>query len=100
MAPQSKSSLARAGRDGGTNRGLLSQTAQYALRIMAAVACVRPEEVARSQDLAVSIGAPPHYVSKVLRTLVRGGLLVAVKGHGGGFQLARPPEQISFRDIL
>jgi Rrf2 family iron-sulfur cluster assembly transcriptional regulator len=79
---------------------LLSQTAEYALRAMAALASEQRETPARAQDLSGSTGIPPHYHSKVLRRLVLAGLLDSQKGQGGGFSLSRPPEEIRFEEIL
>lgn len=79
---------------------LRSQTGEYALRAMAWLAIVSPEAPVTALDLSRGTGIPAHYLSKVLRRLVRAGLLASRKGMGGGFVLARPPETIRFIDIL
>ena len=79
---------------------LLSQTAEYALRAMAWLALQSPETPVRAQDMASGTGIPLHYLSKILRRLVVADLLESQKGQGGGFALARPPQDISFEDIL
>ncbi len=79
---------------------ILSQTAQYALRIMTSVAVARGAEPLRARDLALKVGATQHYASKVLRRLVKAGLLRATKGHGGGFILARPAAKIKLAQVL
>jgi Rrf2 family iron-sulfur cluster assembly transcriptional regulator len=79
---------------------LLSQTAEYALRAMAWLAYDRPDAPVRAQDLSAGTGIPPHYLSKILRRLVLAGLLESQKGQGGGFSLARPPEAITFEEVL
>ncbi len=79
---------------------LLSQTAEYALRAMAWLACHSPEQPVRAKDLSKETAIPVHYLSKILRRLVLGGLLASQKGQGGGFRLARPPQEIRFVDIL
>ena len=79
---------------------LLSQTAEYALRAMAWLAFERPETPVRARDLSEGTGIPLHYLSKILRRLVLAGLLDSQKGQGGGFSLARAPEEIRFEDIL
>lgn len=78
----------------------LSQTSEYALRAMAWLATAPPDAQVRAKDLSVGTGIPPHYLSKILRRLVLAELLVSQKGHGGGFTLARPPDQVRFLDIL
>lgn len=78
----------------------LSQTAEYAFRAMACLARERDNPALRAQDLSKETAVPIHYLSKVLRRLVAAGLLTSQKGHGGGFELARPATQIRFKDVL
>jgi len=79
---------------------ILSQTSEYALRIMACIALAQGARALRGKEIATSINCPGPYVSKVLRKLVTAGLLKAEKGHGGGFLLARPASKIRFIDVL
>lgn len=76
------------------------QTAEYALRAMAAIAARAPGSAARASDLSELTGIPQPYLSKILRRLVTARLLVSQRGHGGGFVLSRPAAEIPFRDIL
>jgi Rrf2 family protein len=78
----------------------LSQTAEYALRAMAWLACESPEAPVRARDLSDGAQIPTPYLAKILRRLVLAGVLESRKGQGGGFSLARPLEEITFRDIL
>jgi Rrf2 family iron-sulfur cluster assembly transcriptional regulator len=79
---------------------LISQTAEYAIRAMSAIATL-PEGIRiRATDLGRATGIPAPYLSKILRRLVLAGLLVSQKGKGGGFSLARPAAEIPFIDIL
>lgn len=79
---------------------VFSQTAEYALRAMARLATLPPGTSVRARDLSLTTGIPADYVSKVLRRMVRAGLLDSQKGHGGGFRLVRPASEILFLDIL
>lgn len=79
---------------------LLSQTSLYALRAMIELAYSYGELPVRSAELAEKTYVPPHYLSKIMRKLVKHGRVSAQKGHRGGFQLASAPEQITFLDIL
>ena len=47
---------------------------------------------------ATRLGQPT--VSKLLKLLVRAGLVVSVRGAQGGYALARPPETITAAEIL
>ncbi len=79
---------------------MLSQTAIYALRAMACLATLPRDTSVRAKDLSGFTGVPPHYLSKIMRRLVLAGLLDSQKGHGGGFKLSRPTDEITFAEIL
>jgi len=51
-------------------------------------------------EIAQRTQIPPGYLSKVLRTLSQAGLLESRRGIGGGFMLAKPPDQMSILDVL
>jgi len=67
---------------------------------MAWLATAPAGEPVRASDLSIATGIPSHYLSKVLRRLVVAKLLKSQKGQGGGFCLARAPENIAFMEIL
>lgn len=79
---------------------LLTQTAEYALRAMACLANHQGSGPMRSAELAQRANIPTHYVSKVMRRLVVAELILSKRGHGGGFSLARPPQEITFLQVL
>jgi Rrf2 family protein len=72
---------------------------EYALRAMINLAD-RPAGVANGMEIATQEHIPKYFLEKVIRELQRGGLVRARRGPGGGYQLARPPDSISFRDII
>src|SRR5581483_10083655 len=72
---------------------------EYALRAMIHLAD-NPEGVARGIEIARTEHIPKYYLEKVIRDLMRGGLVRARLGPGGGYQLARSADTISFRDII
>jgi Rrf2 family protein len=78
----------------------ISQTAEYAIRAMSAIATIPPGIKIRAADLGKGTGIPAPYLSKILRRLVLADLLDSQKGQGGGFSLARPAAEIPFIDIL
>jgi Rrf2 family protein len=79
---------------------VLSQTGQYALRAMTVLTALGPAATARPRDLAGPARVPGDYLSKILRKLVEARLLVSVKGHHGGFRLARPASGITLEEVL
>ncbi len=79
---------------------MLSRSAEYALRIMAYLSLHSTGAPMRAKDIAEEINIPPAYLSKILRRMVSSKLLVATKGHRGGFVIARTPTEISFHEIF
>jgi Rrf2 family protein len=72
---------------------------EYALRAMIHLAD-NPSEIARGSVIARQEHIPKYYLEKVIRDLMKRGLVRARRGPGGGYQLARPPETVSFRDVI
>lgn len=53
-----------------------------------------------SVDIADNRGLPRPMVAKLLTTLSQGGLVSGSPGPGGGYALARPPAEITFRQVF
>ena len=51
-------------------------------------------------DIAREEGVSESYLAKILQDLAKGGVLRSHRGAKGGFSLARPPEQITLREIV
>lgn len=79
---------------------LLNQTDLYALRAMTHLTLMSRDELISAHDMADVIHVRSHYLNKIMRRLVEAGLVVSRKGHHGGFQLAKLPEEIRIYDIL
>jgi Rrf2 family nitric oxide-sensitive transcriptional repressor len=78
---------------------VFSQTAEYALR--AIVTLAQPGVTARTaQEIAGDSQIPLDYLSKVLNSLARAGIVKAQRGRGGGFTLASSPAQVTVFDIV
>ena len=45
-------------------------------------------------------GIPGRYLMQILLHLKGGGIVVSVRGSSGGYQLAKPPEDVTLADIL
>ena len=79
---------------------MFSRTGTYALRAIAHVARQNGGRLVGSQEIAEAGNIPPNYVSKILRELVRAGLLDSARGFGGGYRIAKPLEEIFVGDII
>ncbi len=51
-------------------------------------------------DIAESYGISTHHLAKVLRTLVRSGLVQAVRGAGGGYRFTGIVNRTTLLDII
>jgi Rrf2 family protein len=78
---------------------MFSQTVEYALRAMANLASTAPE-ACTTQEIAETTKVPAAYLSKVLQSMRRAGLIHSRRGVGGGVKLARPPKKISLLDVI
>ena len=53
-----------------------------------------------SRHLAELQGLSPSFLAKILPKLEKAGIVEASEGAGGGYRLARPPEEITFLAIV
>ena len=65
----------------------LTRAADYAVRVMIHLAGLPPETRASRAELAVAAECPEQFLSKVLQSLTRAGLVVSHRGNTGGFEL-------------
>lgn len=77
----------------------LSKMADYGTVVMTTM--IREPERSRSaSEISAAIHVPVPTVSKILKILARGGLVVSLRGAKGGYMLARPAGEISLVDII
>ncbi len=79
---------------------IFNASATHALRAMAQLAATPQAEATLARELAHEIQVPAHYLSKVLATLARAGVLTATRGARGGYRLARAPGEITLLEIV
>lgn len=77
-----------------------SASTTHALRATAWLAAHGDGDAVLGRDLARRLKIPPDYLSKVLATLARSGVLSAVRGAKGGYRLARAPERIKLVEVV
>src|SRR4051794_35486752 len=78
---------------------VFSQTVEYALRAVVHLAAEAPS--ARTTDqIAKATRVPRAYLSKVLQSLVHGGILHSQRGIGGGMTLAKPAEELTILEVV
>jgi Rrf2 family protein len=79
---------------------VLSKTGLHAVRAIVALAKLPHGGYAGAARIAQEIGAPQNYLGKLLKSLAEEGLVESQKGLGGGFRLARAPQEISLLDVI
>lgn len=77
----------------------VSKLTDYATVVMGHLAATA-DQVHSASEVAQATGIALPTTSKVLKALVRAGLLRSARGQGGGYILARPAEQISVAQIV
>ncbi len=76
----------------------VSEAASLALHAAGLLASAE-DRPATTRSLAEELRASEAHLSKVMQRLERAGLVKGRRGPGGGFQLAKPADRISLRDI-
>ena len=78
----------------------LGRRGEYAVRLALELARRWPGGRAKARDLAETTATPRPYAAHVLADLVRAGLVISTAGRAGGYELARPPEEISVLAVV
>ena len=79
---------------------MLSVTSQYALRSLVHLAQLPPATSILGRDLAARAGIPANYLAKILLALRNAGMVETARGQGGGYRLAKRPDQIPLVDVV
>src|SRR5215218_1074463 len=78
---------------------MLSQTTEYALRAIVWLANTADDPQTTDQ-IAKATHVPCGYLSKVLQSLGRGGLVTAQRGKHGGFILSKPAASLTVLEVV
>ncbi|MDI6871188.1 MAG: Rrf2 family transcriptional regulator [Bacillota bacterium] len=78
----------------------LNQATDYALRAMLVLASLKPGEVVDAQTIATRERIPMRFLLRTLRLLVKAGIATSQRGVGGGYALARSPEEVTLLDVV
>ena len=79
---------------------MISTKGRYALRFLVDVAEHQAESFVPLREVAERQGISEKYLAFIVKELVMGGELEAMRGKGGGYRLNRPPEEYSVRSVL
>jgi len=78
----------------------MSAKAEYAVRAMTQLASMPAGDLVTTDEIAKSQGIPAQFLVDILSELRADRLVRSQRGRDGGYQLARPAEQISVADVL
>ncbi|MEK7775733.1 MAG: Rrf2 family transcriptional regulator [Candidatus Zixiibacteriota bacterium] len=78
----------------------LSHKTDYALTAVRFFAGLKSDQVGSITQVAQAGGIPREFLAKVLRDLVRGGILKVYQGVKGGYALAKPASKISILAVI
>src|SRR5262252_5165213 len=79
---------------------MLTRKGKYGLKAMIALAKEHGGGPVLIGDLAEQEAIPKKFLESILLALKHRGLVHSRKGPGGGYQLGRPPDEISVGDII
>ena len=78
----------------------VSTRGDYACRALLSLAIHDTAGPTSVRDIAERTGLPQPYLEQILLALKGAGLVRSKRGVGGGYVLARPPEQIHLSEII
>lgn len=78
---------------------MFSQTVEYSLRAIVHLA-KQPDVLQTTAQIAKATQVPAPYLSKVLQTLARDGLVTVKRGVSGGFLLGKSPDKLTIYEVV
>lgn len=80
-------------------RVALTRRGDYAVRAALALADAGEHRLSAAA-IADRMRIPPSFVAQVMADLSRTGVVIAARGRGGGYRLARPAAEVSLLDAI
>jgi len=78
----------------------LSNTSQYAVRILSYIANHKEKTLFSATDLSNQLSIPYKFLTKIMTELVKRDLIESIRGRDGGFKLKKDAKEIKVDDIL
>src|SRR5689334_25111014 len=79
---------------------MILQKTRYALRSLVCLAEAQGGAPVQLSRIAETQRVPAKYLELIMLDLRKAGLVKSARGPKGGYRLARPPEQISFGEVV
>lgn len=78
----------------------ITSRGRYALKVMIDLAEQNTDEYVKLNDVAKRHNISEKYLESIIASLTKAGLLIGVRGKGGGYRLAKKPEEYTVGSIL
>ena len=78
----------------------LSNSSQYAIRILAYMADKKDSKLLNATELAKTLYIPYKFLTKIMTELVKSGLVVSIRVRDGGYKFEKKTSEIMVSDIL
>ena len=78
----------------------LSNSSQYAIRILAYMADKKDSKLLNATELAKTLYIPYKFLTKIMTELVKSGIVVSIRGRDGGYKFEKKTSEIMVSDIL
>ena len=78
----------------------VSRKVDYALRAVIYLSLQKDQRPVPVSEIASHRRIPRKFLEKIIKDLIRSGLVVSHRGAHGGYTLARTPDSVSFRDVM
>ena len=79
---------------------MISTKGRYALRVLIDMAENQKDGYLPLKEIAVRQEISEKYLESIIKILVKGQIVTALRGKGGGYRLNKSPSQISVEQIL
>ena len=79
---------------------MLSQRTRYTIRALLYLADRYGEGPVQLSEIAAGQNLPPKFLTVILSHMRREGLIATMRGREGGYWLARPPQEISYGELI
>ena len=79
---------------------VITRATEYAIRTVIFLAKQPEGEIVLKKDICRTQEVTPAFLTKILQPLIKAGIVSSQRGVGGGFLLARDPQDINLLDLL
>jgi Rrf2 family protein len=79
---------------------MLSQRTRYTIRALLHLADRYGQGPVQLSEIAEAQNIPPKFLTVMLSQMSREGMIVSRRGRDGGYWLARPPQDVSYGEIV